>query len=413
MPNPTIFVQVSSYCDPQLPATLRDCVKNARHPGRLHFCVAHQYRDNEDVGEFTERHPTGARFDFIRIPYESSLGACWARNQIQKRYDGEDYTVQLDSHHRFTVGWDTLCIEMIQGLQTTGVEKPLLTAYLPSFDPDADPRSRVQQPWRMNFDRFIPEGVVFFLPGHIPDWPHLTSPIPARFYSAHFTFTLGQHCLEVPHDPHLYFHGEEISLAVRSYTHGYNLFHPHCVVAWHEYTRRGRAKHWDDHQDWHVRNTASFARLRRLLRVDGEASTADFGHFGLGPIRTLQDYEAYAGIRFHDRAVQSYTLSHQSPPCPSVHASDWIYPRCYILSVPSQQVPETDYDFWCVAFHDSHGLELHRQDADRAEIERFQRSGLQTYEIRRSFLCFERPKMCVIWPYSRSKGWCSQIRLTL
>ena len=43
-----------------------------------------------------------------------------------------------------------------------------------------------------SFDRFIPEGAVFFLPETIPNWRELDTPVPARFYSAHFCFTLGE-----------------------------------------------------------------------------------------------------------------------------------------------------------------------------------------------------------------------------
>ncbi len=82
----------------------------------------------------------------------------------------------------------------------------------------------------------------------------MTEPIPARFYSAHFAFTVGQFCKEVPHDPEYYFHGEEISIAVRAYTWGYDLFHPHKVIAWHEYTRKGRTKQWDDDKEWWEKN---------------------------------------------------------------------------------------------------------------------------------------------------------------
>ena len=73
-----------------------------------------------------------------------------------------------------------------------GIPKPLLTGYVSSFDPDNDPAARVQEPWRMAFDRFIPEGAVFFLPETIPNWRELDTPVPARFYSAHFCFTLGE-----------------------------------------------------------------------------------------------------------------------------------------------------------------------------------------------------------------------------
>jgi hypothetical protein len=98
----------------------------------------------------------------------------------------------------------------------------------------------------MHFDKFTEDGSVSVLPAIMYNWKEINEPIPAHFYSAHFCFASGEFCLEVPHDPDLYFHGEEISITLRAYTKGYDLFHPHRIIVWHEYTRKNRVKHWDD-----------------------------------------------------------------------------------------------------------------------------------------------------------------------
>ena len=36
------------------------------------------------------------------------------------------------------------------------------------------------------------------------NWETIKEPIPARFYSGHFAFTLGEFTHDVPHDPELY-----------------------------------------------------------------------------------------------------------------------------------------------------------------------------------------------------------------
>ena len=230
----TIYIQIASYRDPQLLPTLRDCINNAKYPDRLRFGICWQHDEKESLDEFIN----DKRFRIIDVPYSKSKGVCWARNLVQQYYKDEKYTLQLDSHHRFIKDWDEVLINMILQLQSKGHKKPLLTGYIPSFDPDKDPEARVQEPWKMNFDRFIPEGAVFFLPATIDDWRERTEPIPARFYSAHFAFTVGEFCKEIQHDPNYYFHVEEISIAVRAFTHEYDLFHPHRVVIWHEYTRK-------------------------------------------------------------------------------------------------------------------------------------------------------------------------------
>ena len=50
-------------------------------------------------------------------------------------------------------------------------------------------------------------------------------------------FADGKFCKEVLYDPHYLFHGEEINLTVRAFTHGYDLFHPHKPVVYHEYSQ--------------------------------------------------------------------------------------------------------------------------------------------------------------------------------
>ena len=195
-----IFVQIASYRDPQLIPTLESMIDNAKYPKNLRIGICRQYHP-DDKFDLLDKYKDDNRFRVVDVLYSESKGVCWARNQVQQLYGGEDYTLQIDSHMRFEKNWDDELINMIQNLQERGFEKPLLTGYVSSFDPDNDPKGRTMVPWRMSFDRFIPEGAVFFLPETIPGWESMTEPVPSRFYSAHFAFTLGKFSTEVQHDP--------------------------------------------------------------------------------------------------------------------------------------------------------------------------------------------------------------------
>jgi len=409
-----IFVQIASYRDPQLKLTIDDCINNAKHPENLVFGITNQYHPDDDFN--IDEYQNDERFRIENVLYSETKGACWARNLLQQRYSGETYTLQIDSHMRFAPNWDIEMIDMIKQLQNKGFEKPLLTSYVSSFDPDNDPAGRVNEPWRMSFDRFIPESPIFFLPETIPGWQELTEPVPARFYSAHFCFTLGQFCKEVQHDPEYYFHGEEISVGVRSYTHGYDLFHPHKVLIWHEYTRKDRVKSWDDDKEWSIKNSHSHLKNRKLFSMDGEVYNPDeFGIYGFGSVRSLKDYEIYAGLRFSKRAVQQYTLDKNYPPNPTIYNTDeeWeasfasIFKHC--IDISFSQVPEDDYDFWVVAFHDEKDETIYRRDADKNEISRMKTDPDGYCKIWRDFQTVNKPKYWVVWPHSESKGWCDRI----
>ena len=400
-----IFISIASYRDPELPNTLKDCIANAKNPENLVFSVCWQRGESESLDEFKK----DKRFKIIEIPAQESKGTCWARSKIQENYDGEKYYLQLDSHHRFVKDWDAKCIKMIKDLQKLGHKKPLLTGYVSSFNPSNDPAERIHTPWKMNFDRFIPEGAVFFLPASIDDFKSRTLPIPARFVSAHFIFTLGKWCQEVPYDPYYYFHGEEINLAVRSYTWGYDLFHPHEVVVWHEYTRKGRSKHWDDIKEWGEMNKKSHLRNRKLFEMDGEKKNIDFGKYDFGKKRSVKDYERYAGLCFKKRAVQKYTLDNNLAPNPVLSDDDldksWLKIFKHCIDVRYEQVPEKDYDFWCVAFKDKDGKDVYRKDADKQEIENMFRDPDKYCKVWRSFHSEEMPASWIVWPHSVSKGW--------
>lgn len=411
MKNSKIFIQIASYRDPQLLPTIRDCIKNAKYPENLVFGICWQKDETESLGEFVN----DARFRIIEVPYMESKGACWARNKIQQLYKSEKYTLQLDSHHRFIKNWDEELIEMLENLKKKGHKKPLLTSYIPSFDPEDDPAKRVQSPWKMDFDRFIPQGAVFFLPSTIENFQQLREPIPARFYSAHFCFTIGRFAREVQHDPEYYFHGEEISIAVRAYTHGYDLFHPHKIIAWHEYTRKGRTKHWDDVKEWGNLNEKCHKKNRILFGMDGEdPKSIDFGKYGFGDKRSLKDYEKYAGISFSKRAIQQHTKDNKIAPNPVIENEEEyeksflnIFKHC--IDIGYSQVPENDHDFWAVIFKDENDQDIYRKDALPEEINRMKNDPDKYCKVWREFNTEKLPKKWIVWPHSISKGWCEMI----
>ncbi len=323
MNDESIFVQIASYRDPELVPTILDMFETAEKPENLKVCICWQHDDIENLDMFRS-YPN---IQILDVPYRESRGACWARNMIQRQYNGERYTLQLDSHHRFVQGWDTLLKQMYQQCVSMGSNKPLITSYVTSFDPSESKDNYDMVPWRMDFHKFTDEGTVIFSPNVIFKHETIDKPIPARFYSAHFAFTDGKFCEEVPHDPDYYFYGEEISISVRAFTHGYDLYHPNKVVVWHEYTRNNRVKHWDDHdctkdiyrvyeKSWWERDVNSQKRNRVLFGIETDDSVVIPKKYNFGNIRTLEEYERYAGIKFKTQEVSLYTISGKVPPTP-------------------------------------------------------------------------------------------------
>ena len=108
-------------------------------------------------------------------------------------------------------------------------------------------------------------------------------------------FTRGEWNVEVPQDPDHYYWGEEFSVTVRSFTWGYDLFLPNQPLVWHLDHRGGAPRrHWE-HGEAVVRgrNATAIERLRKLVYSD---ASGGLGPYGLGHVRTLREYEVYAGL---------------------------------------------------------------------------------------------------------------------
>lgn len=280
-----IYVQIPAYRDTELGPTLLDLVEKAEDPDALRVGVLWQRAEGETLPEAVRANPN---VEILERPYQESGGCNWARAQLQRRWRGEPYTLFLDSHHRFVPAWDRHLVEMHEALKRAGVRKPLITAYLPPYDPKDDPAARSTDPLQI-WGHSREQGMLIYLVAHpIPMWRSLEAPILARFASLHFVFADGAFNREIVLDEQVYFFGDEVVLALRAFTHGYDLFHPHYVLGWHLYDRTStRRTHWDDHADHRERNERSCDRLRDIfLGIDDEA---------LGPQRTVDEYEFMIG----------------------------------------------------------------------------------------------------------------------
>jgi hypothetical protein len=300
-----LFVSIASYCDPLLAFTLRRAVETAADPRSLHFGVV----DQSPAASARVAHPGGGcRLSQVRIGLEDARGPCWARAIAMSLHDGEEWFLQLDAHMDFDPGWDERLVAAARALGAP--ERPLaISSYPAAF------RLVAGQPVRATLTRGVLAQVVQPGGAFAPDHPVLpfeahpvesAAPLPAFHVGAGCLFAPGRIAQQFPYDPWLYFHGEEQALALRLYTHGWDLFHIPDLPVHHQYNEPGatpRPLHWDAAHDalrevdWWTREQRSRARLARL--VAGE----DLGAYGLGRVRTLADFAAFSGIDYAARTL--------------------------------------------------------------------------------------------------------------
>lgn len=402
----TILVHLPSYRDPELIPTIKDALNKAKYPKRIHFGICRQYHPEDGFDDLTE-FKNDKRFKIYECLYTEAKGLPWARAIINEQLlTDEDYVCQLDSHHRFAQDWDETLIEMHNGLEKKGYKKPIVAGYSPLYDPFNDPAGRSMEPWQSQFVCFYPHGTIFIRPGLLHGYQNMTEPPMGRFLCGHFDFARSEWAREIKHDPDIYFSGEEINLTVRSYTHGYDIFHPHKIVVWHSTMREERSGmlKWDDDAkrgvDWWNKQEYARRKIRCLFRTE---EGIDLTGYDLGTVRTLADYEAYAGVNFKEKRVQKHTVDNGYPPTPV--DSPWSNSFYHLVTVHRNELPADDYKSVLIAFDDENGIGVHSRTIEGHQLQQFL-SGNGPIHYEEYFQYFDRkPIKMVAWAYSETRGW--------
>jgi hypothetical protein len=401
MSNNKIFVQIASYRDKELLPTIKHAISRSKFPENLRFVICWQH-SKDDIWDNLDEIKNNENIEIIDFDYKESKGACWARNITQMLWKDEKFSLQIDSHMRFVENWDEKLINIWESLND---EKAIITGYPPNYNPEMDESKWYNVPQICNVYRFDHK-YPMSRPMNMEDWQSKNFPVKGVYISAGFIFGPGQINREVPYDPDFYFSGEEAAMAIRYFTHGYNIYNSHRTIVHHFYQRLDNPKHWGDHNNWGNLNKVAHDRLDCLL---GRNDLFGLGMYGLGKERTLQEYTDYSGIDFVKCIVHKDTEKGIEPPC-SNSEEGWDNEQVYFNDTISW-----DYDkiekinnvrFWAMIVLDQGGIAIHREDLTYNENKDIidGKINSRTFKFYRS-KNRQIPTQLLIWPYSEDLEW--------
>lgn len=406
-----IFVQIASYRDSRLVETVADLLDNAKNPDQFNFGICWQYDETEN----TNLYDNNKNFKIKKYHYSESQGLGWARAVTNSLLTDEELTLQLDSHHRFAKDWDVQMMEDYQESKQYS-KKPILTTYLTPFEYGKDELN--ETPCLMSQYEFSSDKLLMSRPSYIGDYKSRSKVIPARTMSGHFYLVESNFIKEVPYDPDIYFGGyvEETTLSVRAFTNGYDFFSPYRQYMWHEYTRNGRPKHWEDHgtetsSGYEVTKKTSgerdiYARQKTRQLFGQEDNGIEFGEYGLGTVRTLRDYEIYGGFDFKRCLIQEYTLKVKEPPNPPNWEEQFITHK-YNLTVSWDGSFFERHNFknpkaLTLGILNSSGAELFRKDFTPADTEYI---TFKNTAYTANFQSYDKPNKIVMYLLNEDNTW--------
>ena len=301
-----IFVSIACFCDPDVLATVNDCLQKAANAAHIEIGVCLQARSNDasydslnDIAQVT----------VDRIDVTKARGPIYARARCEALMTDADYFLQIDCHSRFFPGWDEILIqEFGKALELN--DDAVLSHYPMNIKnmASSDHQDRIGH---VNRYRYI-EADSIKSHGSFIKLPEV--PTTSLGISAAMLFMRAEDRKRFPYDPELDFGlhaAEQVLYAVRLWTHGFDIFCPtqHALATDYEGSRDripDEVKRISNvnRSGW---PEATWSKVKFLLGLDDieqvdpvyrDALDESIERFGVGDERSLRAYYDFAGI--HD-----------------------------------------------------------------------------------------------------------------
>lgn len=295
--NDRIFVSIAAYRDLETRNTINDLFAKATYRDRIFVGVFSQIDPRYDMNLII-----GRRKNVREMVCDSreAKGCTWARSTIltQIRKD-EEFVLQIDAHTRFDTGWD---VQLLKEYESLPKHDCVLTSYPPAFELDKPLDTRPKHVF-MKFRDIHASGLPIFMADVSLHPNRIKGPSITPAISAGCIFGPSNIFDRVPYDPFVYFFGEEQSYAIRLFTHGIDMYAPKQTFLYHLYYDPRKDKknlHWNDQkQEENSIQRSSLDRVKYILGMSHqfpEDNATDIGKYGLGTVRTVQQWEAFAGF---------------------------------------------------------------------------------------------------------------------
>ena len=295
----SIFVQISAYHDHELSNTVNAALRNASGKHSINFGIHVLYKDNNDLVL-----PSGSNIGLVLSEAPRNIGVGIGRYIAHQFYNNEDYYLQIDSHSVLDHNWDERLINWIKSYQEEGIEKPLITNYPRNYWYEDGKLMDVPQSGYVSQISFH-ENLQQFMEKRIPTQkavPNHPKNIFCNSISAGCVFTVGGFI--VP-NPDVMFWGEEILMAARAFTNGFDLvvakepFMAHLYFRHdgddmeEKFKRNRRRIIWNDYPEMFAAADLKSKELVKDILINNR-----IGPLQLGSQRTLEDYGWRCGLDF-------------------------------------------------------------------------------------------------------------------
>jgi len=319
----TIFVAIASYRDWQCRYTVESALSRAKYPERIRIGVVDQLNDGDDHCDVPikscDSDPSQSlckyidQVDVFQMDALLSIGPVFARHLGHRIYRGEYYAMQSDAHVTYTQDWD---VDVIEQQEATGDDMAVLSTYLTDIEGSINEKTgkslRHTRPIMCNTDyEGGPQGMHLRHLSQPEGYSNVKNQSQLQpYWSAGFSFSRGHFVVNVPYDLYqpMIFQGEEMAIAIRGFTIGYDFFAPERSICFHHYavganaSARMKVSHFWEHGDrYKGQGKRAMARLLGIVHMNPEVNSDEWSHseedrYGIGNVRTPEKFYSLFGV---------------------------------------------------------------------------------------------------------------------
>jgi hypothetical protein len=274
--------------------TIEDCLKKAKHPEKLTFgiCLQHDLTD-----DFMKRYDNNSQFKIKRMDWKNTKGAAYVRSIIYDMFDKQDYFFQIDCHTRFFLDWDIKIINCFKKCKK--INDKAVISYYPVNINNMNNKEVLKTIVNISTVRCI--DTRYGIKTHGRNISLYQCPKTSWGISAAMLFFDKSTHNDIKFDKEIYFglqFEEQVVLAARYWTHGYDIFTPDCHIIATEYITN--TKRYTERPIINTREKKeTLYRLYHIMQLKYDEKFKDKTTNYLGKERSIKDY--YIMLEIYDK----------------------------------------------------------------------------------------------------------------
>lgn len=238
----SIYVAVASYRDRYLQSTIDSAMSTADNPSNITFGCFVQLSEADlvtGVGKITNNY--GGRVSYIETIAGNIFSVTECRNQaLSWLLESHDFVLQVDSHTKFTPGWDTQLVTWHADLP----DKSLFSTYLPGWITNNDSSIELFPDYDTGcqfptFNDEIAKGYFMRTYDLVPNLTYVSKQShefkKTWYLCGHFIFGPAQYFREITQPSWIVFWGEELYHSLIAAGHGWSVYAPPARLLRHLY----------------------------------------------------------------------------------------------------------------------------------------------------------------------------------